>query len=445
MFDENGNVPLCNKKAFCPFNYKNCDSYDCYRIIDLLGQIKPMDTIKCFRVLSEKEKKIIDFNCDEDNSRGSFDEINIDECNVYEAIDKIFNYVRITLNNKNSVDKLYSYSKSLFISLFKYTTKDTEPAIVIKNLPINSIDIAFTCTYNQWIKGYYSEEYDGWLYINDDNYVTYGINEIFREISSLDNIRRNMPNNFKELYTYLKGQSYDDYYKKHQCYPFSFYILSLEDKMITEKYNQLEFADLDYVSDLKIDGFTLDMTNFNREILNEYLEEDSKEQKRVKNFANYTIDREIITTRKPCSYSMNKHILKGNKLIKCMRGIGVCVVYIEKYKDKIEDKYYNVINDFINEKIDENKIVNLLTVHLRNNYEQESESLYDLLNKRGIIYQAYSNLEINKKLLVEINGIDDISDIVLRLLVVLKDLKNQDCIEELFFDEFIYRIGKTKS
>lgn len=110
----------------------------------------------CFRSLANLDN--------EKNRTLNFQDIDIEDENIIDVMDKYANYIRATLNNRKE-EKLYSYSKCICIPLFKYSKNNEFPIIAIMNGKLNSVDISFSCNYYQWIKGYYTKD-------DDRNYIT---------------------------------------------------------------------------------------------------------------------------------------------------------------------------------------------------------------------------------------------------------------------------------
>lgn len=360
-------------KGLCPFGYYyirnskiKCNT--CNVIEDIVENIAPMSKIKVFRALSEPEKASF-FKNNYYLYRDKFEEIELDDDSYQGVINKIFSYVRDTLNNKkNSKKKQFSYSKCFVVPLFKYVKNNEEnPIIAIKDIIINSFEISYECTYFQWIKGYYTRDDERTYFTESES--TVDIKELL--CSNLENPR---------IDEYLKR-----YYQKHNFLPLERYMDEYKYKMVNDGENSLELCDLDSIENIKIQSFTLDLSIMNRKEINDYLEYCSNDAIKIKRLASFSRDREIISTI-PFDCSNRSYTLQGKTLIYYCKIIAICVLFLEEYKEKIDKEYINIIAKFIM-KIRNNYIqkidlsnVDLVIRHLKDNSKNEFKALRDILN-----------------------------------------------------------------
>lgn len=356
------NFGLCKFGYYYGDNYKKIRCVNCEVIDKVINEICNADNRLGFRALSDIEKKSIDtYNMN--LHRGNFEEIILEDDSYQGIINKVFEYVRVTLNNKKIEEKQFSYSRCFVVPLFKYTNKEENPVIAMKNLKLNTFDISYNCTYYQWIKGYHSRD-DEHTYITEDE-ENIAIKELFSSNIKVDSIS-----------DYLKF-----YYKKRKHLPYESCIGEFIENIKARCNNQLSLCDLDDVSNIKIQSFTLDLSMFNRKSINNYLEYCSNEQVKIKRVASFNNDREIISTEPFNSYRGKLYIIQDKSLINNLKLITVCVLFLEKYRNEIDKKCINIVEVYVskirNEYIQNSDRVkvDLLIEHLKDNYEEEFQSL----------------------------------------------------------------------
>lgn len=361
----------CYEFGLCKFGYYYGDNYkkircvNCEVIDKVINEICNAEDRLVFRALSDIEKKSLD-TYNTNLHRGNFEEIILEEDSYQGVINKIFEYVRVTLNDKKIKEKQFSYSRCFVVPLFKYTNKEENPVIAMKNLKLNTFDISYDCTYYQWIKGYYTRD-DEHTYITEDE-ENIAIKELFSSNIKVDSIS-----------DYLKY-----YYKKRKHLPYESCIREFTENMKVRYDNKLSLCDLDDISNIKIQSFTLDLSMFNRKSINNYLQYCSNEQVKIKRVASFNNDREIISTEPFNSYRGEFHIIQDKSLINNFKLITICVLFLEKNRNEIDKKIIDIIESYISkirneyiQYIDRAK-VDLLIEHLKKNYEEEFQALKNI-------------------------------------------------------------------
>lgn len=403
--------------GLCPYGYRYSNNYEkikcvnCDVINKVINEICNAENRLVFRALSYVEKKSL-YSYDIDLYRGNFEEIILSDDSYQGIINKIFKYVRVTLNNKRTEDKQFSYSKCFVVPLFKYSDREDNPAIVMKNLNVNTFDISYDCVYYKWIKGYYAKDDERTDIIEGED--TIAIKELFSSNLKLDSIN-----------DYLKY-----YYNEKKHLPYESYIGEFIDGMQKNEYNQLSLCDLDYINNIKIQSFTLDLSIFNRKVINDYLQYCSNDEVKIKRAASFNNDREVISTEFFNSYRGKFYIIQDKSLINNLKLITVCVLFLEKHGNDIDKKYYNIIEGYIakirNEYIEsiDRVRVDLLIQHLKNNYEEEIQALTDI---KGL-FRDYNKSPLSwfKRL---INGCCEKNSMSKRLIYVLKRETSIDTIK----------------
>lgn len=358
--------------GLCPYGYHYDDNYNkikcinCEVVDNLINEICKYERRLAFRALSYTEKKDIYYNVNRKVYRGDFKEIVLDEDSFQGIINKIFECIRITINNKASSQKLFSYSRCFTVPLFKYIIKDDNPVIIMKHLNINTFNISYCCIYYQWIKGYYTND-------DEHSYITEGeanipIKELFNNNLQLNSIEE-----------FLKN-----IYNKKNYIPYEYYLGGFLEDIKKSGYDDLSLCDLDDVNNIKIQSFTLDLSFINRNIMNNYLRYCSNEEVKIKRAASYNKDREIISTEYFNSYNEKFYAIEGKEFIKYLKLITICILFLEEYKNELNEKYSEIILEYIHkiksEYINDSDRVIVCAViqHLRKNYKEEFEALTEI-------------------------------------------------------------------
>ncbi len=139
-----------NEVGLCSYedDHEEVKCNNCIFIEKIINEICNDENRLVFRALSYDEKKLVYNNREEEfGERGGFDEIILSDDSYQSVINKIFKYVRVTLNNKNSKEKQFSYSRCFVVPLFKYSKRESSSIIVMKSLNLNTFDISYECMY----------------------------------------------------------------------------------------------------------------------------------------------------------------------------------------------------------------------------------------------------------------------------------------------------------
>ncbi len=237
--------------------------------------------------------------------------------------------------------------------------------------------------YYQWIKGYHTKDKEHVYITEKEN--TIPIKELFSSNLKISSIS-----------SYLK-----DYYSNGKYSSFESYIGEFRDDLRQSEENQLSLCDLDDIYNIKIQSFTLDLSLFNRKIMNNFLEYCSCEKVKIKRVASFNKDREIISTELFNSHSGEFFIIQGETFINDLKFITVCVLFLENYRKDIGQIYSKVIEDYINKIVNKcieptnRRIASLLIEHLKENYEEEFDALKDI-KKIPKIYNKNALSYLNK-------------------------------------------------
>lgn len=381
------NKGLCNKGY-----YKSLENWDinvpcvnCSSVNNLINSIGNCEDMYLYRSLHFYEKEILSGNLHSFNYRiydsdigsdylgnvkkGYFEKIPLSYGKDYfhSIVDRLFYSIRETENNnKKSIKKVYSYSKSFIVPLFAYVDRNiSENIIVVKRMPINAFNIEYSCNYFNYVKDKDGNNYDSYL------------SELIVPIRSI------LSSNMVSLFgVYTKDDPYS--WKKGLCF--------LKDYLYSNEDFDIEFAELDGLDNLGITSFTLDISVLDRGILEEYFTKCSNSGKSIKKVANFKNDKEVISSIPGCFLSSNSDFLiKGNTTIGLLQAIVISILFLKMYSvnKSNEDCILGHITRLKNSlPIFEFGRLNTLISNIERNYEEESKTFWSIVY--DVVVDSYS-------------------------------------------------------
>lgn len=381
------NKGLCNKgyhKSLEKWNI-NVPCVNCSSVNNLINSIGNCEDMYLYRSLHFYEKEILSGNLHSFNYRiydsdmcsdylgnvkkGYFEKIPLSygEDYFHSVVDRLFYSIRETENNnKKSIKKVYSYSKSFIVPLLAYVDRNiSENIIVVKRMPVNAFNIEYSCNYFNYVKD-----------IDGNNYDSY-LSELIIPIRGI--LSSDMVSLF-EVYT--KDDPYS--WKKGLCF--------LKDYLYSNEDFDIELAELDNIENICISSFTLDLSTIDRGILEEYFMKCSSSGKSIKKVANFKNDREIISSIPGCYLSSNSDFfIKGNKTIGVLQAIVISILFLKMYSvnKRNEDCILGHIKRLKNSlPIFEFGRLNTLISNIERNYEEESKTFWSIVY--NIVVDSYS-------------------------------------------------------